>query len=378
MEPGATRPRLSAQPGTAHDGPRRVPPRAVHQQDVPAGANERLHHQQREHRPVHAARRRRAQAGGHHRGEPGQRDPDRLADRAVPGLHQRAGRFAASGAPGAQFGRWRLDDEAVAYPTYRVITANKAQLKEHPGFFNICIHKGLSANQTQPGGANNIPQFGNPDDLVKAASDWPQLNFIIYHSCIRPSFWVLQALNDIENRPGAAMAPTTLRDSYGHTFPNIRWSTQFAQIAAGRYAAGGEPTSNSPSSPRRLRNIYAELGTTMASMIVTFPTVWAHLIGQLLHYMGDDHIVFGSDSMWYGGPGWQINALWRSQIPESVREKGGYPELTTHAKRKILGLNSARLYGLSRMTSRYQQGNLATYATAPELQPGGSVDAALQ
>jgi hypothetical protein len=39
-----------------------------------------------------------------------------------------------------------------------------------------------------------------------------------------------------------------------------------------------------------------ELGTTMASMIVTFPTVWAHLIGQLLYYMGDDNIVFGSDS----------------------------------------------------------------------------------
>src|SRR5467141_870946 len=187
--------------------------------------------------------------------------------------------FAASGAPGAQFGRWRLDDEALAYPTYRVITANKDQLKEHPGFFNICIHKGLSAKQTQPGGVNNIPQFGNPDDLVKAASDWPQLNFIIYHSCIRPSFWVLQALQDIENRAGA-MAPTTLRDSYGHTFPNIRWSTQFAQIAAGRYAAGAEPTSNSPSSTRRLRNIYAELGTTMASMIVTFPTVWSHQIGR--------------------------------------------------------------------------------------------------
>src|SRR6267378_593730 len=192
--------------------------------------------------------------------------------------------FAASAAPNTSFARWRLDDELIAYPTYRIIVDNKHQLREHPGFFNICIHKGLSVNQTQPGGANNIPQFGNPDDLVKAASDWPQLNFIIYHSCIRPSFWVLQSLQDIENRAGA-MAPTTLRDSYGHTFPNIRWSTQFAQIAAGRYAAGAEPTSNSPSSTRRLRNIYAELGTTMASMIVTFPTVWSHLIGQLLYYM---------------------------------------------------------------------------------------------
>jgi uncharacterized protein len=291
--------------------------------------------------------------------------------------------FAASGAPGAQFGRWRLDDKDLAYPTYQIIVDNKHMLREHPGFFNICIHKGLSANQTQPGGANNIPQFGNPDDLVKAASDWPQLNFIIYHSCIRPSFWVLQALQDIENRAGA-MAPTTLRDSYGHTFPNIRWSTQFAQIAAGRYAAGAEPTSNSPSSTRRLRNIYAELGTTMASMIVTFPTVWSHLIGQLLYYMGEDNIVFGSDSLWYGGPQWQIDALWRFQIPDDLRRRWGYPELDERAKRKILGLNSARLYGLRGSESKagcddegvYKQGRLANYAV--HMQPGSAIDTALR
>src|SRR6266511_3599763 len=147
--------------------------------------------------------------------------------------------FAASAFPGAEFTRWRLDDEVLAYPTYAVIAANKDQLKKHPGFFNICIHKGLSASGTQPGGPNNLPQFGNSDDLVKVATDWPQFNFIIYHSCIRPSFWVLQALEDIENQPGS-MPPTRLMDSHGHSVPNIRWSTQFAQIAGGRYQAGAE------------------------------------------------------------------------------------------------------------------------------------------
>jgi uncharacterized protein len=285
--------------------------------------------------------------------------------------------FAASAFPGASFARWRLDDEAVAYPTYQIIARNKHQLNKHPGFFNICIHKGLSPSPDGNVATNNTPEFGNPDDMVKVATDWPQFNWIIYHSCIRPSFWVLQSLQDIENLPGA-MHPTLLRDSDGRSFPNIRWSTQFAQIAAGKYVAGAEPTSHSPSSHRRLPNVYAELGTTMASMIVTFPTVWAHLIGQLLYYMGDDHIVFGSDSLWYGGPGWQIDALWRSQIPEAIGERWGYPELTFRAKRKILGLNSARLYGLSDATNSHRQGGLANYATAPELQPGGRVDRALQ
>jgi hypothetical protein len=94
--------------------------------------------------------------------------------------------------------------------------------------------------------------------------------------------------------------------------------------------------------------------------------------------MGENNIVFGSDSMWYGGPQWQIEALWRFQIPESLAERWNYPELTHAAKRKILGLNSARLYGLPVATIRYGQGDLASYPSAPELQTGGAMDMVLQ
>jgi hypothetical protein len=116
----------------------------------------------------------------------------------------------------------------------------------------------------------------------------------------------------------------------------------------------------------------------MASLIVTFPTVWAHLIGQLLYYMGENNIVFGSDSLWYGGPQWQIEALWRSQIPDDIADRWGYPQLNEGAKRKILGHNSARLYGLAPAAPQYRTGNLASYPTAPELQSGGRLDAALR
>ena len=46
-------------------------------------------------------------------------------------------------------------------------------------------------------------------------------------------------------------------------------------------------------------------------------------------------------------PQWQIDALWRFQIPEDMRKTYGYPEFTQDAKRKILGLNSAKLYGIN-------------------------------
>ena len=111
-------------------------------------------------------------------------------------------------------------------------------------------------------------------------------------------------------------------------------------------------------------------------MIVTFPTVWAHLIGQLLYYMGEDHIVFGSDSL----SQWQIDALWRFQIPDQIQDKWKYPSLDHRAKRKILGLNSARLYGLDGSARRpvgahdspYKQGSLAHYASY--MQPWSSID----
>ena len=82
----------------------------------------------------------------------------------------------------------------------------------------------------------------------------------------------------------------------------------------------------------------------------------AHILGQLLKFLGEDRVVFGSDSVWYGSPQWQIEALWRFEIPEEMRERYGYPELTETAKRKILGLNSARLYQLSSTRTVTAQG----------------------
>lgn len=212
--------------------------------------------------------------------------------------------------PNSLFQRWTLDDEEVAYPTYEIIVRNKQQLKQHPGFFNICIHKGLSTN------ADEDPRLGFPTDIPKAARDWPHLNFIIYHSCIRPGFWVLNALNDV--RSGRTLEGV----------PDILWTTKFAVDCA------------------PFKNVYAELGTTFASSVITFPTVCAHILGTLLKFMGEDRIVFGSDSVWYGSPQWQIEALWRFQIPAALRKQYKYPELKESTRRKILGLNSAKLYGI--------------------------------
>jgi predicted TIM-barrel fold metal-dependent hydrolase len=223
--------------------------------------------------------------------------------------------------------QWRHDDEDVAYPAFELIQENYARLRDQkPGFNNIGVHKGLA-----PGPPD--PERGHPGDLPKAARDWPGLNFITYHSCIQPAFFMYDALEEVRsgNMRGGV--------------PDISWTTEYAQLVA------------------PYPNTYAELGTTWASSVITFPTLAAHILGQLLKFMGEDRIVFGSDSVWYGSPQWQIDAMWRFQIPEALQERYGYPELTETAKRKILGLNSARLFGIEGV----EGGNLAErFRAVPE------------
>ena len=76
------------------------------------------------------------------------------------------------------------------------------------------------------------------------------------------------------------------------------------------------------------------------------PTQAAHLLGKLLVHVGEDNIVWGTDSIWYGSPQDQIQALRAFEITPEFQERFGYPALTPERKAKILGLNAARLYGV--------------------------------
>src|SRR4051812_45952687 len=109
--------------------------------------------------------------------------------------------------------------------------------------------------------------------------------------------------------------------------PDIRWTTEYAQLV------------------QDLPNCYAEIGTTWASSVVTLSSIAARILGQLLKFLGEDRIVFGSDSVWYGSPQWQIEALWRFPIPPGVRPEDGDPELTEGGQREKPGVESADMLG---------------------------------
>ena len=89
-------------------------------------------------------------------------------------------------------------------------------------------------------------------------------------------------------------------------------------------------------------NVYVALGGVWAELIAR-PTEAAHVLGKLLLHIGEDNVLWGTQSMYYGGPAPQIEAFRAFKIPEALRTRYGYPELTLSRKAKILGLNAARL-----------------------------------
>lgn len=204
---------------------------------------------------------------------------------------------------------WRLDDEKLVYPFYE--KALKA------GLNNICIHKGLfppSVEKRFP----NLRAYADVSNVGKAAKDWPQLNFLIYHSGYR----------HIGGKPGDAWREFERSG-------RIDWVTDLAEIPA---KCG-------------VTNVYGDLGQLFANSTVADPRLAATLMGTPVRGLGADHVIWGTDAVWTGSPQWQIEGLRRLEIPEAMQRAHGFPALGTAdgpTKTAIFGDNAARLFGYER------------------------------
>ena len=93
------------------------------------------------------------------------------------------------------------------------------------------------------------------------------------------------------------------------------------------------------------QNVYVSLDEVWAHLI-TRPEEAAHVLGKLMKYVGEDNILWGTDSVFYGVPHPQVEAFRDFEIPQEMQDQYGYPALTESRKRKIFGLNAARLFCL--------------------------------
>jgi hypothetical protein len=92
-------------------------------------------------------------------------------------------------------------------------------------------------------------------------------------------------------------------------------------------------------------NVYAELGSTWR-FLMRDPDSAAHGLGKLLKHCGPDNVLWGTDSIWYGSPQDQIQAFRTFQIAPELRDKHGYPEITTALRAKVFGLNAIKVYSI--------------------------------
>ncbi len=184
---------------------------------------------------------------------------------------------------------WFVDDEKIAYPMLE--RARKLGVKR------ICLHKGLPLGP--------VADYNHPRDVIKAARDFPDLDFILYHA-------------------GLLTVPRT-------GSADVPWTTEFCRMKK------KEPA---------LTNVYMELGSTFGQLATTNPTACAHLLGQVIDAFGADHVLWGTDSIWYGTPQWQIEAFRRFEIPPALSAAHGYKPLTRPVKEQIFGLNAARVFNV--------------------------------
>jgi uncharacterized protein len=88
-------------------------------------------------------------------------------------------------------------------------------------------------------------------------------------------------------------------------------------------------------------NVYAGLSVVVGGLMHARPRFFAKVMGELLFWVGEDKMLFGSDyGIWE--PRWQVEGLVDWDYPDDTFSD--FPAFTTASKKKILGLNAAKLY----------------------------------
>jgi uncharacterized protein len=202
---------------------------------------------------------------------------------------------------------FRCDDEDLAYPFYE----SSKQL----GIRIFSVHKGFSSQSLTLG------HLAHPGDLEKAALDHPDLTFVVYHSAIRHG-------------------PDEIVDqSFDPETGDFEWHADLMRIKE-----------RNP----HLDNLYPELGSAFNLLAIAHPEMCMHLIGKNIKYYGADHVLWGTDCLWWGSPQWAIEAFKRFQISDELCERFGYSKITGEDRRLIFGLNAARLYGIDPEARLYE------------------------
>lgn len=209
--------------------------------------------------------------------------------------------------PGKSGNGFQLDDENAAF--------FYAESRKR-GIKLISVHKGYSYQ------SKTLGHLANPKDVEKAALENPDLSFVIYHSALEHGPFEPQFKDSMK------IDPTT---------GDMTWHNVLMDIKR-----------RNP----KINNVYPELGSFFNVLVIANPILAMHGVGKNIQTYGVDHVIWGTDCLWWGSPQWCIDAFKRFQISDALCEKFGYSKLTREDKAKIFGLNAAKLYNIDPKAKR--------------------------
>ncbi|MEX0978758.1 MAG: amidohydrolase family protein, partial [Pirellulales bacterium] len=166
--------------------------------------------------------------------------------------------------PGRSGGGFQLDDEKMTYPFY--------EKSKELGLKLFSVHKGFSAQ------SRTLGHLANPKDVEKAALDHPDLTFVIYHSAL-------------QHDPFGSAAQ--FKESYNPETGDFAWHDVLMKIKE-----------RNP----KMNNVYPEIGSSFGLLAIENPEMCQHLIGRNCKMYGSDHVIWGTDCLWWGSPQWPIDA----------------------------------------------------------------------
>ncbi|MEK6288651.1 MAG: amidohydrolase family protein [Acidobacteriota bacterium] len=201
--------------------------------------------------------------------------------------------------PGSSGGGFQLDDD---------MSAKFYEKSRQLGLRLFSVHKGFSYQ------SRTLGHLANPKDVEKAALQNPDLTFVIYHS----------ALKHGPNEPNYVAD-----NEFNATTGDFLWHNVLMDIKE-----------RNP----KISNVYCEIGSSFGLLAVENPAMCQHLMGKNIKNYGADHVIWGTDCLWWGSPQWAIDLFKRFQFTDEMCEKFGYKKLTREDRSRILGLNAAKLY----------------------------------
>jgi len=186
----------------------------------------------------------------------------------------------------------------------------------------ICCHKGFA-----------LPAFdqraASPKDVGPVAKKYHSegLTIIVYHSGYTGG--TAQLSTQLENGDGEYPGDDNWDSSKLGTNSLVK-SLRENGWSARHFAPGGHPGvagvagDGDPDQHGNVPNVYAEIGSAWAS-VFNDPEAAGHMLLKLIYYVGPKRVVWGTDSLWFGGPQTVISALRTYTPSQAMKDKYRLP-----------------------------------------------------